>query len=121
MHHKKGSKKCGKTYLRQPMREEVAKLLCSKPAEMYRVDEAVKLMSEGYPAHPKLKSLNVLKGAKSEYKRNNYLDPDVRIALEKLKHSTFANIIRYIGLSPFAVHFWTRHQLSVYLQYAKKG
>ena len=88
------------------MREEVAKLLCSKLAEIYRVDEAVKLMSEGDPEHPKLKSLNVLKGAKYEYKRDNHLDSGVRIALEKLKHSTLANIIRYIGLSPFAVHLF---------------
>ena len=102
------------------MREEVAKLLCSKPAEMYRADEAVKLMSAVDPDHPKLKSLNVLKGAKCEYKRNNYLDPDVRITLDKLKHSILVNIIRDIGLSPFAVYFWTRHQLFVYLQYVKK-
>ena len=43
------------------MREEVAKLLCSKPAEVLRIDKAVKLMTEGDPEHSKLKSLNVLK------------------------------------------------------------
>ena len=40
--------------------------------------------------------------------------------MEKLKHSTLANIIHHIGLSPFTVHFWTRHQITVYLHYAKR-
>ena len=103
------------------MREAVTKLLCSKPAEIYRVDEAVKLMSEGDPEHPKFKILNMLKGEKCEYKRNNYLDLDVRIALEKLKRSTLANIIRYIGLSPLQCTFGLINFLSICNMQKKDG
>ena len=117
---KKGDAKCGKRYFRQPMREEVAKLLCKKPAEIYRIEQAGEKMLPGRPEPPNLPGLNVLKTAKHQFKRSQYLHEDPRRALELMKHTNLANVIHTIGLSPFMVHFWTNTQIHIYFEYAKR-
>lgn len=103
----KGSGKCGKRYLRQPRREIISKLLCSKPAEIYRIEEAGINMLPGDSGPPFLQSLNVLKNAKCAYIKKEHLHEDPRKALEIMKHTFLSNAIHTISLSPFTVHFWT--------------
>ena len=58
------------------MRKEVAKILCKKPAEIYHIEQAGEKMLPGKPEPPNLPNLNVLKRAKKQYKRSQYLYED---------------------------------------------
>lgn len=113
-----GKGNCSKRYLRNPTRKIVGKELQNKSAYVYRAEKAHMLMKEGDPELPHLFSSAVLRAAKSEAIKTDYVDSDVFKALVILKFSSLQNVIHNIGLDPFFIHYWSNHQLSVYKRYA---
>ena len=65
----KGTGKCGKRYLRKPLRTNIGKELHTKPIEIYRAEKANDLMEQGDPEPPHLYKSTTLHVAKSEYKK----------------------------------------------------
>lgn len=117
-----GPGQCGKRNLRGAKRLEVANILRTKSAEMYRSEVAKSLMYPGRPEVPFLYSANVLHKAKHETIASEYLDSDPVNALGILKTTASnKNIIHGIGQNPFYVIYSTSHQMQVYKKMMKKG
>lgn len=96
-------------------------MLCSKPPEIFRINEAAKHMNNGDPEPPFLPSLNVLKNTKCAYLKKQYLHEDQRSALEKMQEISMGNIIHDNGLKPFRVLFWSNDQNHIYINYVKNN
>lgn len=66
--------------------------------------------------------MQVLRNAKSEYKKSQYLDKDPIKALSILKRKTTLgkNVVHNIGYDPFYVHFWSSHQNRLYNKVNRK-
>lgn len=110
-------RKCGKRYLREPLRTIVGKELCNKPIEVYRAEKANELMVLGDPEPPHLYKSTTLHVAKNEYKNSQFFNADPIKALCIMKYSAYVNCIHNIGIDPFFIHYWTNHQLQVYRKY----
>lgn len=114
-----GNGRCGKRYLRKPIRETVVENMRGKSAMAYRVE-----MAEQYMAHnddvepPHLYSAQVLRTAKHEILKKKYIHEDPIKALHIMKFNKLAGIIHNIGLDPFHIHYWGNYQLDVYRAYA---
>lgn len=93
----------------------------AKTVHLYRAEKAAENMREGDIEPPTLPSSPVLRTARSQHRRKQFTDPDPIKALQKLKHGDAAFIVRNIGLDPFYVHYWSRHQLNIYQDYVNKG
>lgn len=85
---------------------------------MYRAEKANMLMAVGNPEPPHLYSSAVLRTAKAETIKANYIHTDPLKALAILKSTSMNNVIHNIGLDPIFVHYWTNHQLNVYRKYS---
>lgn len=116
----KGDGKCGKRFLRGWKRHQTVKEMASKTVHVYRAEQASEKMDEGDPEPPNLASSPVLRLARHQYNQQQLLHSDPVKALQMLKHADGAYIIRNIGLDPFYVHYWSRHQLSIYRDYVGK-
>lgn len=114
-----GNGRCGKRFLRKPIRETVVENLHGKSAMAYRAE-----MAEQYMDHndiiepPHLYSAEVLRTAKHEILKKKYIHEDPIKALHIMKFNKLAGIIHNIGLDPFYVHYWGNYQLDVYRAYA---
>lgn len=117
----KGSGTCGKRWLRNVRREKIIEELGEKTAHTYRVEKAAEKMKEGDAEPPNLPSSPVLRTAKSQALNKQHLDRDPIKALHIMKQNDAAHIVRQIGLDKFFVHYWSRHQLSMYRDYVNKG
>lgn len=113
-----GEGRCGKQYLRNPIREAVVKKFQGSSAAKYRIEMAEDLIEENDGEPPHLYSANVLRVAKHEITQKNYLDKDPIKALHLMKLGSLQNVIHSIGLNSFFIHYWTNHQLHVYRTYA---
>lgn len=113
----KGTGKCGKRYLRKPLRAIIGKKLQTKPIEIYRAEKANEIMEPGDPEPPYLYKSSVLHVAKNELKNLQFFDSDPIRALCIIKYSAYANCIHNIGIDLFFIHYWTNHQLQVYRKY----
>lgn len=113
----KGFGKCGKRYLRKPLRTIIGEELLAKPIEVYRAEKANKLMTSGDPEPPHLYKASILHVAKSEYKKSHLFDNDSIKALCIMKYSAYFNCIHNISIDPFFVHYWTNHQMQIYKKY----
>lgn len=114
-----GDTNCGKRQLRQQTRVEVVKELEHKSVELFRSEKARELMKDGVPGEPPhFYSGGVLRTAKSQATKREYLDPNPIKSLGKMKRQTTKgqNVIRDIGFDPIFVHFWSPHQTRVYNQ-----
>lgn len=111
---------CGKRYLRNPLRQRVARELQHKSAVVYQAEKANELKREGDPDPPHLYSLPVLNTAKKELKASKFLTPDPIISLGIKKSYSLRNDIQSIGLDPFYVHYGTNHQNHMYREYTRK-
>ena len=69
-------------------------------------------MKPGDPEPLTSRSLGVLKNAVYEYRTEQYLHPDPRLAVEQMKTTYLANVIHEIGLSPFFVISWALRGVS---------
>lgn len=118
----KGNGRCGKRYLRGEERKRVAEELALKNIcpELYRAENADKLMREGdlEPAH--LYSLSVLRNAKYEYKSAAHIDRDPFISLAWMQLESSKQVIHSLQYNPFKLYYWSNHQISVYNNYARK-
>lgn len=113
-----GEGRCGKRYLRNPIRQNIAQNLQGSSVMKYRVEMADKLMeTDDNVEPPHLYSANVLRKAKCEVKQKNYLHKDPIKALEIMQLSSLKNILHNIGLNPFFAHYWSNYQLDVYRTY----
>ncbi|KAL0110757.1 hypothetical protein PUN28_014010 [Cardiocondyla obscurior] len=63
------------------IRKIVAQQLCTKPVDIYRSEEANKLMETEDPEPPHLYKASVLHVAKKQYLQSKYLDKDPFTAL----------------------------------------
>jgi len=117
----KGIGKCGKRYLRKPLRTTVGKELHAKSIEIYRAEKANELMVSGDSEPPHLYKSSTLHVAKNEYKKSQFFDSDPIKALCIMKYSAYANCIHNIGMNPFFIHYWTNHQLQVYRKYCSSN
>lgn len=91
--YRQGRGNCGKRYLRNPTRSIVGKELQQKAVHVYRVEKAHKLMSEGDPEPPHLYSSLVMRVAKTENIKKNYIHTDALKALVILKYTSMNNVI----------------------------
>lgn len=113
-----GEGRCGKRYLRNPIRQAVVNELDGKNIMQYRVEMAEKLMQSGDNIeHPHLFSANVLSVVKQKIKEKNYFDKDPIKALGIMQLGSFKNIIHNVSLNPFFIHYWSNYQLDVYRTY----
>ena len=113
-----GQGRCGKRYLRKPVRQTVVDQLQGTSASKYRIEMAEKLMQEGDDKEPPhLYSTNVLRVAKYDIAQKNYMDKDPLKALYLLQLGSLRHIIHSIGWNPFYIHYWSNHQLHVYRTY----
>lgn len=112
----KGTKKCGKRYLRNPERDRVAKHLYDNNIcpSVYRANQANDYIQEGDSEPGFLYSTKVLQGAKSEYAKSQYLYENPIIALAMLQLGELKNVIRFLSWNPFFVFLWSNFQLKVY-------
>lgn len=106
--------------MRQPLRSQIGEELTNKGAEFYRTQQAKKRMKPGDSEPPTLPSTSVLRVAKAEYVKSTYIHPDPHKSLEIMKCTTWSNSIHSIGYNPVFVHFWTAHQIRLYLNYSLK-
>lgn len=113
----KGTGKCGKRFLRAPLRKTIGLQLRTKPVEVYRAERADELMTRGDPEPPHLYEALVLHVARNEYTKAQFLDKNPINAVCIMKRSVYLNCIHNIGIDPFFVHYWTNHQLQVYRKY----
>jgi len=113
-----GKGNCGKRYLRNPIRTIVGKELQQTMVHVYRAEKANMLMTVGNPEPPHLYGSAVLRTAKTETIKANYIHMDPLKALAILKSTSMNNVIHNIGLDPIFVHYWTNHQLNVYRKYS---
>ena len=111
--------RCGKRYLRNPVRQAVINGLQGKSVMKYRIEMANKLMdSQDKFEPPHLFDANVLRVAKHDIREKSYFDKNPIKALEIMQLGPLKNIIHNIGLNPFCVHYWAKYQLDVYRTYA---
>ncbi|CAG9820343.1 unnamed protein product [Phaedon cochleariae] len=116
-----GSGKCGKRWLREPLRSTVCAALELKSVELYRAERADELMLPGDQEPPIIPSSNVLRTAKSQHIAREYLDPDPVKALVMMKYGGYSNLIQDIGLDPFFVQYSTNQQLQAYKSICAAG
>lgn len=113
-----GKGRCGKRYLRRPIRDNIAEKLKKTTAMAYRTELAENLMSTSDTAEPPhLFTTNVLRVAKKKIIEEDYLDKDPLKAL-LMQLGSLRNIIHNIGLNPFFTHYWSNYQINVYRSYA---
>lgn len=112
---KNGFKTCGKRQLRGEARSQIGKKLQQQSVFAYRNEVATKMEYENQNLG-RLPNSSVLRVAKHEYKKSQYLHNDPIVALGLLKRATALgkNVIQKIGFDPFFVYFWSSHQLKVY-------
>lgn len=115
--HIEGQGRCGKRYLRNPVRRTIVEKFQETNATKYRTEIAEELMEQDDIEPPHLYSANILRVAKHEIMQKNYIDKDPLKALHLMKLDSLQNVIHNIGLNPFFVHYWTNHQLNVYRTY----
>ncbi|KAG5861870.1 hypothetical protein JTB14_024752 [Gonioctena quinquepunctata] len=116
-----GSGKCGKRWLREPLRSTVCTAIQYKSVETYRADKANEYMLSGDVEPPIIPSSSVLRTAKSQHVTRNHLDPDPLKALVMMKYGGYSNYIQDIGLDPFFIHYGTNHQLQAYKRLCAAG
>lgn len=114
-----GKSRCGKRYLRRPIRDKIAEKLKTTTAMAYRTELADDLMNTSDTAEPPhLFSANVLRVAKNKVIKEDYLDKDPLKALLLMQLGSLRDIIHNIGLNPFFIHYWSNYQINVYRSYA---
>lgn len=111
-----GDKECGRRQLRQPFRAELANELQHGSVFAYRNAKAAEMIESGDKSLYRLYGADVLRTAKHELRKSQYLDKDPIKALAILKRKTTSgqSTIHNIGLDPFHVHFWSGHQNRIY-------
>lgn len=115
-----GSGQCGKRNLRGARRKKIGEILCQKSVDLFRAEEAKRLMSPEGPEAPLFYTANVLHKAKHEKIASDYLDSDPIKALQILKNTALGkNVVHGIGQDPFYVIYFTSHQLQIYKQLLK--
>ena len=110
---------CGNAYLRQPIRDNIAKKALKKGVEVCRSKMALKYVKVNDSNPPHLYSSSVIHNAKPQYKSKQYIHQDPIKFLEMLKESDHINAIRNIGQSPFFVEYWTSEQIQAYKKLQK--
>ena len=117
----KGKKKCGKRYCRNPERKKIARELHEKNIcpSIYRPEKADEIMDEGDPEPGHLYSAKVLRDAKNEYAQELLIHKDPILALAILQTNDLKNVIRFLSLNPFLLHFWSNYQIKVYKTYCE--
>lgn len=114
-----GKSRCGKRYLRRPIRDKIAEKLKTTTAMAYRTELADDLMNTSDTAEPPhLFSANVLRVAKNKVIEEDYLDKDPLKALLLMQLGSLRDIIHNIGLNRFFIHYWSNYQINVYRSYA---
>lgn len=110
----KGTKECGKRYIRGTARENFGKQLQTKSAHVIRADLADELMNYGdcEPSH--LPKASTLREIKHQATVANFLDVDLMKSLEILSVYDMEGEIPWIGYKPFFIHYSTKHQRTVY-------
>lgn len=95
-------------------------MLCTKSVELFRAEEAKRLMSPGGLEAPLFYTANVLHKAKHEKIASDYLDPNPIKALEILKSTALGkNVMHNIGQNPFYSFYCTSHQIQIYKKLLK--
>lgn len=116
-----GTGQCGKRNLRGPSQKKIGKILCQKSVNLFRAEEAKRLMSPGDLEAPIFYKANVLHTAKHEKITSDYFDSDPIKALQILKTTALGkNVVHNIGQDPFYVIYFTSHQIQVYKQLLKE-
>ncbi|GBP66330.1 120.7 kDa protein in NOF-FB transposable element [Eumeta japonica] len=117
----KGDGKCGKRSLRSEKRKKIIAEIGQQTVHAYRAEKAADTMEFGDSEPPNLPSSPVLRNARYEERKKNFIHKNPILAVQILKHNQGKFIIRDIHLDPFAVHYWRRQQLGMYKSYVDKG
>lgn len=117
---------CGKPYLRNPIRKNVAEVLEKDSVEAYRTKQADDLMTrEIDPEPPIIRRPEVLYQVKREANAAKYCHPDPIQALAMMKKNEWFDSIGEIGHDPFYVHYSTNSGMQAYkrmcLRASQKG
>ncbi|KAJ8673837.1 hypothetical protein QAD02_005099 [Eretmocerus hayati] len=100
--------KCGKPFLRDPIRSAIAENLQTMSADAFRASLSKELIKRpGDPEPPMIPKSGVLHRAKSDYKAGKFLHKDPLKALKFMKDNKYSEDIHFIGLSPAAVQYST--------------
>ena len=113
-----GSGKCGKRYLRQPIRQQLVKELSTVSASVYRSNKALKIMQPSDQEPGTLYKTTVLNKAKHQSERQKHCDIDTLTSLVMMKQDSHKFSIHEIGYDPFYILYWTNYQIHVYNIYA---
>lgn len=109
----KGEGRCGKRYLRNPIRQTIVQKLQGASVMKYRAEMVENLMqSNDNIEPPHLFSANVLRVAKYDVTQANYFDKDPIKALQIMQLGPLQNIIHNIGLNPFFVHYCSNYYIN---------
>lgn len=107
--------------MRGTHRKKVGEILCQKSVELFRSEEAKRLMSPEGREAPLFYKANVLYKAKHDKIASEYLNSDPIKALEILKTTALGrNVVHSIGQYPFYVIYFTSHQIQIYKQLLKQ-
>ncbi|XP_033229261.1 uncharacterized protein LOC117180841 [Belonocnema kinseyi] len=100
----KGTKPCGKRYLRNPQRMKMAQKLYEENicSSVYRAKQADELMAEEDPESGLLYSTKVLQNAKNEYVKSVCLHKNPMTALA-IQVGKLKNILRFLAQNPLII------------------
>ncbi|KAJ8677526.1 hypothetical protein QAD02_013313 [Eretmocerus hayati] len=115
---KKG--KCGKPYLRNPLRNAMCENLQTMSTDALRAKLSNSLITRaGYPEPPLIPKNTELHKAKSQYKAARFLNKDLLLSLKIMKENQYSQDIDRVGLSPAYVQYSTPLQMSFCQKIAK--
>ncbi|CAK1594095.1 unnamed protein product [Parnassius mnemosyne] len=109
-----GSGRCGKRPARAGVRDRLGTILQNKSAHVVRVEMANELMPNGGKEPGVLYSKNVLRQIRSQAIAKNHVHEDPLLALYWHSVTDMKDDIVNMSLKPFYVHYFTKHQTTVY-------
>ncbi len=113
-------KKCSKRWLRQPIRNEIGKLLTTKSVDVFRAEKANEIMQFGDDKPPILHSARTLHRAKHDFVKSTYVHSDAFIAVHNLTYSKYINEVQSFFAVPFTIHYCTNEQIHTYQKYCSQ-
>lgn len=116
-----GSEKCGKPYLRKPIRQKLGDIMEGKHVEAFRSEQANELMTTSRDREaPIIRTAPVLYNVKNEHVQNQYISNNPFEALKILKYKDCVNCLEDIGYDPFFIHYGTNEALQTYKKLCAK-
>lgn len=112
---------CKPRQFRGPKRKQFGVSIGDGSIDVYHAEQRRTLQEHGDPEPPLLPSQPVMRQAKHEFVKSQYLNKDPIIALQMLKKTALGqNVIRNIGSDPFFVYIFTSHQIRIWNMFSRE-